>query len=126
MYVNIVNMGGTIGDGNYVWVTLVVNVVCANFSGINVGRTTMKIELSDDEFDTLVYSSFCYALGRRSYIVGSVTDLLIKYKGRINGDTKVLMVQRINDAIRDQQAGMNQDVVAWEAVSRAFISGGAQ
>lgn len=76
----------------------------------------------------LMYA-FRYALGRRSYCVGDVSDTLIAYADQLPTDWREQIVRDITDAIDEGRAGMQMDVIRWEnlrAVMRAAMEDGPE
>lgn len=74
--------------------------------------------MSDDELDTLLFLSFRYALGRKTYIVDQVADLLIKYRDKLHINSIRQIKTEIAYAIETNDAGMDCDVDSWNKVSR--------
>lgn len=62
----------------------------------------------------LIICSFRYALGRKTYITSSISDLLIKCKSQLNEQDRKLIIREIEEAIRNDRAGMQCDVVSWK------------
>lgn len=72
----------------------------------------MIIEDQSD-IDAFVFCAFRYAIGRRTYIVATVTSLLIKYKDAMTTETKLKIKSEADRAIKQGLAGTPQDVVHW-------------
>lgn len=73
--------------------------------------------MNNTELNNLLYYSFRYALGRQTYAVQDVADLLIKHKNRLKNKDKY--IQAIKYAIEVGQAGsINIDVPIWNAVAK--------
>jgi len=70
--------------------------------------------MNDYEIDKVLFFSFRYALGRMTYVVGDVCDLLIKYKDKLSDFHKDLIKKEITLALRDDKAGMEWDRAQWE------------
>lgn len=70
----------------------------------------------DDEFNTLAFYAFRYALGRMTYAVGDVCGILIKNKDKIDIYNKELMIKEIKYAIKNKHAGWECDVKDWVKV----------
>lgn len=66
-----------------------------------------------DEFNTLAIYAFRYALGRRTYAVSEMCDLLIKNKDKLSEFTKQLMIKEIRQAKETQNIGMDCDCESW-------------
>lgn len=70
-----------------------------------------------NEYNTLAFCAFRYALGRMTYIVGDVCDILRKNVDKIDPYNRELMIKEINKAIKDGHAGMDGDVQKWQILS---------
>ena len=57
-----------------------------------------------------------YALGRKTYVVGSVTNELIENWHHFKKGNQIGMVKEIRKAIEEEDAGMECDVKMWIAV----------
>ncbi len=78
----------------------------------------MNIELK--ELDELLFMSFRYAFGRRSYITSVCGDLLIKYAPDMNVHTKRAISHEILVGINDGVYGMEMDKSGWLLVLKAL------
>lgn len=67
----------------------------------------------------LMYA-FRYALGRQSYCVGDVADELIAHREALTADWRQQIVQDIDVAIAEKQAGSAADVERWRQVQAAM------
>ncbi len=78
--------------------------------------------MDNEDIDTLVFCSFRYALGRKTYIVNDVVDLIIKYKDQLSLNTIELIILETFEAIQEGEgsAGMQMDVNEWEKVLKCF------
>ncbi len=79
------------------------------------------MKLDKEDFDTLAFCAFRYALGRRTYITAMVSALLSKHAAELNRATKGLMVEEINRSISLRHAGDDCDVVEWLALRNTLI-----
>lgn len=70
-------------------------------------------EMEIDDFNTLSFCAFRYALGRKSYIVRTVVDALIDHKSVLDPCTKDKISAEIVAAIDSGKAGMDMDVKDW-------------
>ena len=66
--------------------------------------------------EDMVFYAFRYALGRRTYAVGTVSDYLIDNWHRLKPQTKEKMLEEIRDAIKHKRAGMDMDVKMWQRI----------
>jgi len=69
--------------------------------------------------DELMLCAFRYALGRQSYIVGTVADHLRENWDDINPAWQKLIIEEIKDAINRGMAGMQMDVETWQMLVEA-------
>ncbi len=69
--------------------------------------------MTDFEFSTLAFWAFRYALGRKSYCVSDVVDIIDKHVHKLNIQTRNKMAEEILKEINDGNAGMSCDVVDW-------------
>ena len=74
------------------------------------------MNIKKNEFEDLIFCSFRYALGRRTYIVSTVAEIILKHKDVITNNTKHLMIKEILEAVEKNQAGMDCDVHMWKTV----------
>ena len=72
--------------------------------------------MNEADKDMLLFCAFRYAIGRRTYIVSLVGDLLIKYKGDVSSESKELILKEIGQAIAVGMGGMDCDVAVWTNV----------
>jgi len=71
------------------------------------------MDLSNKDFNMLIFTGFRYCLGRRTYIVSWFVEVAIKYASYIDNKNKKLMIKEIKEAIEDNQAGQECDVTDW-------------
>lgn len=76
----------------------------------------MSTTLSNGELDDLLFYSFRYALGRRTYVVSDVTQKLIHYSYALRDNTIESIKKEINVALEKGQAGMKMDEEEWKKV----------
>ena len=70
--------------------------------------------MTDYELETLLFYSFRYAIGRMTYVVGDICDLLIKHKDKLSKMTKELIIKDILTALHRDMAGREWDRDQWE------------
>ena len=75
----------------------------------------MKIDFNNCERDILIYA-FRYTLGRATYSVSTVVDLLHHNWGNLSSADKELYKREIKEAIDMEQYGMQMDKNAWETI----------
>ena len=67
-----------------------------------------KIELND-----LLVCAFRYAIGRKTYVVPTIADLLLKYKDILSETSKAQIIRDINRAVKTANYGMDTDKNIW-------------
>ncbi len=72
------------------------------------------------DIETLIFCAFRYSLGRKTYIVGHICDIIARHKDDISAETKSKMVQEINVAISMGQAGMGMDTDEWKKLAEVL------
>lgn len=78
------------------------------------------MEIKTSVFNDLMWCSMRYALGRKTYIVGRICDVLIEYVDDLFPCQRKAMAEEIAEAIDSGQAGMNIDVKEWKKVLGAL------
>ena len=74
-----------------------------------------KLEISD-----LMICAFRYVLGRRSYIVRVISDILIKHKDKLSEQAIHVIKRDILHAFEVNNYGMDMDKKVWEEVLSEF------
>jgi len=77
-----------------------------------------EIKVSNKDFETLIICAFRYALGRRTYVVEEVCDLILYCKEDLSKWMLVKIQAEIAFAIDRGEAGMRMDEKAWVMLSR--------
>lgn len=67
-----------------------------------------KMELND-----LMVCAFRYALGRRTYIAHTISELLVKYKDKLTDSSRMNIIRDIDRALVSGDFGMTIDKEAW-------------
>lgn len=78
--------------------------------------------MTEQEQDTILFYAFRYALGRMTYAVSDVAELLIKYKNILTPLHKERIIKEIDEAIERNSAGMSCDVKEWEQVKEVMVN----
>ena len=65
------------------------------------------------ELNDLMVCAFRYALGRRTYIAHTISELLIKHKDILSEGAKIGIVRDINRALQSNNYGMDMDKECW-------------
>lgn len=71
------------------------------------------MHIKTNELRTLLVCAFRYALGRRSYAVDEVAELLERYWVALSPKEKTLIHTEIRDASMQNKAGMQMDLERW-------------
>jgi hypothetical protein len=71
-------------------------------------------------FNDLAWAAVRYALGRKTYMVATVCDVLIKNADKLYNQNREKMTHEILRAIETGSAGMPVDVKDWQRVLDAF------
>lgn len=76
------------------------------------------MSLSAEQIRTLLTGCFRYALGRQSYVVSDVSEILIQEWPNISRHDKELFQREIRCALEHDLAGAQCDRTEWEKVLR--------
>ena len=76
----------------------------------------MKVEIEQKEVRDLLFYSFRYALGRRTYAVEDVADMIIKYWDMLSGNEQSCIIKEIEHSIVRDEYGMDMDLKSWQKV----------
>ena len=66
--------------------------------------------------ENIIMYAFRYALGRKTYSVSEVADLLIENWHRFKPHTKEQIIREIEGAIERNEAGMEIDINEWKRI----------
>ena len=95
----------------------------ARYRAAREALRTVAVDLAD--LDELLFWSFRYALPRQSYAVGSVADLVTKYRAALSERTKARIAQEIDDAC-DHGAWLTEmDQRRWRQLRDVLAAGRA-
>jgi hypothetical protein len=67
-------------------------------------------------YNLMVLAAFRYCLGRRTYIVGTCVDWLMKYWEAFEENTRELILKEIVEAVSSGRAGDECDIKEWGRV----------
>ena len=85
----------------------------------------IRVDLSDDTGVMFVVAAFRYALGRQSYIVSIIADILIGLVPQLAQKDRLLFVRDIDEAIARGEAGNPRiDQPYWLRVKAAMLGEG--
>tara|TARA_Y100000310_G_scaffold263550_1_gene273806 strand:+ start:137 stop:499 length:363 start_codon:yes stop_codon:yes gene_type:complete len=76
----------------------------------------MKVEIEQKEIRDLLFYSFRYALGRSTYAVEDVADMIIKYWDMLSSNEKSCIIKEIEHSIAQDNYGMDMDLKSWQKV----------
>ncbi len=77
----------------------------------------ITLTLKDEtEKNILLFCAFRYALGRSTYVVGSIVNLLLRNWKTIPDSQKEMYKQEIGVAITQDRAGMQMDIDEWTRI----------
>lgn len=72
--------------------------------------------MDNEELNTIIFCAFRYAIGRRTYIVSTISKLIIKHWISLNRRNRIQIQIEIREAIDNNRAGDNCDVECWKKV----------
>lgn len=76
--------------------------------------------MNTKDFNDLAWPAMRYALGRKTYVVEQVCNVLIKNAHDLTSDNRYKMGAEIIRAINRNEAGMDMDVKCWQSVLEVF------
>ena len=74
-----------------------------------------KVPYDISEEGIFIYG-FRYCLGRKTYVVSDMVDILINNWKYLTENTKNLIKKEIKEAIDEGNAGMDMDVIQWRRI----------
>jgi len=81
-------------------------------------RNLVGIKMTNAEVENLLFYSFRYALGRRTYAVSDVSTALITYKHALSSNTKAIICMEIGRAVIAGDIGAYCDECCWLRVCK--------
>lgn len=78
------------------------------------------MDISDKDKATLLICAFRYTLGRKTYMVQLIADLLLQNEAYLAPWMKKQIAEEIDEAIRMNDAGHQCDIDCWLAVRNRF------
>ena len=76
----------------------------------------IQIDFTDVNQDILMFCAFRYALGRKTYVVGAIVDILEANWGHMHPSRRSMFKKEIREAIDNDLAGAFFDVHDWERI----------
>jgi len=70
--------------------------------------------MNNMELNDLMVCAFRYALGRRSYITYTISDLLVRHKDKLFVQSKESILKDIQRAFDTNNYGMEMDKEVWQ------------
>lgn len=70
--------------------------------------------LNNNDFEVLVLCSMRYALGRKTYVVQEICNIINDNKEKLSNLTIEIITKEVQAAIQNNKAGMDMDVNQWE------------
>ncbi len=80
----------------------------------------MVVAVNDREIETLMVCAFRYAIGRKTYIVNTIADILIEHKDKLGDGARLGIVRDIHRDIAIENVGMECDKREWLRVLEAL------
>ena len=77
-------------------------------------------DFTKEELNILIYCATRYALGRSTYVVSTICDILINQRDNLHPKNKKIIKDEIEHAINHGRAGMKMDEEEWKKVLNAF------
>ena len=75
--------------------------------------------------ENVLFWAFRYALGRSTYAVGDVADAITRNWSELSRSSQFKIKQEISKALVHNDAGMDVDAKAWEAILRLPLKAGS-
>ncbi len=72
--------------------------------------------MNKQDLVNVMFYGFRYALGRSTYCVSDVANFLINNQSKIDKLTRAKIVEEIEEAIKEGEAGQDIDVYEWKQV----------
>ena len=100
--------------------------LCALWSRPELTREDLEcdqgnyMEIAGTDFNEIAVCAFRYALGRSTYVVGNVANILIRHSEFINAYERITMISEISKAIKKGKAGENCDIEEWNKLKIAL------
>lgn len=76
----------------------------------------IQLDFTDVNQDILMFCAFRYALGRRTYVVGTIVDILEANWGHMHSSRREMFKKEIREAMDKDRAGSVWDVQDWERI----------
>jgi len=76
----------------------------------------IQIDFSDVNQDILLFCAFRYALGRRTYVVGTLVDIIKSNWEHMPKTRREMFKKEIREAIKMDMCGSKYDIEEWEII----------
>jgi len=80
----------------------------------------MQVDPTETNMSVFITAAFRYALGRQTYAVGCVCEILESIVNEMPLKDRELIVKEIDRAISQGNAGARIDVSCWKRIKRAM------
>jgi hypothetical protein len=87
-----------------------------------LGPGKRDLHLSNLDWDIILFCAFRYALGRRTYVVGTVINAIISEWDHMPDVTRQKFISEIKDAISKDQAGDKWDAEDWTRILKLDLN----
>jgi len=78
--------------------------------------------MNNKELNDLMVCSFRYAMGRRTYIASTISDILIKHKEELSTQSKESILRDIQRALNANNYGMDMDKEVWVKLQEELLN----
>lgn len=79
-------------------------------------RKPIVIDFFDVNQDILLFCAFRYALGRRTYVVGTIVEILKNNWDHMPKSRREMFKKEIREAIDSDMCGSKYDIEEWEVI----------
>jgi len=76
----------------------------------------IQLDFKDVNQDILLFCAFLYALGRQTYVVGSICEIMKANWEHMHETRRAMFKKEIREAIDKDRAGSKYDVEEWEKI----------
>jgi hypothetical protein len=78
---------------------------------------SIKLNFNDVNQDILLFCAFRYALGRQTYVVGSICEIMRANWNNMPKSRREMFKKEIREAIKENRAGHEKiDVPEWQSI----------
>jgi hypothetical protein len=84
------------------------------------------LTITQQDFNDLAWMATRYMLGRKTYAVSTLCEILIRRNNHLYPENKDQIAVEINQAIEKGEAGMEMDVIEWQKVLTVLTNKGSK